>query len=99
MFGHLPGLPHINNEGFYDVVLEKRGAIAPLAPPLATPPGLFLFFVLCFLGGLLLLFLLLVFVFLLLLICLVFELIRINARTQYTHARNCSDAIGQRCHV
>ena len=37
MFGHLPGLPHINNEGFYDVVLEKRGGNCPPSPPLATP--------------------------------------------------------------
>ena len=33
MFGHLPGLPHINNEGFYDVVLEKRGGNCPPSPP------------------------------------------------------------------
>ena len=37
MFGHLPGLPHINNEGFYDVVLEKRGGNCPPSPPLAMP--------------------------------------------------------------
>ena len=37
MFGHLPGLPHINNEGFYDVVLEKRGGNCPPSPPLPTP--------------------------------------------------------------
>ena len=40
MFGHLPGLPHINNEGFYDVVLEKRGGNCPPSPPLATPLAL-----------------------------------------------------------
>ena len=33
MFGHLPGLLHINNEGFYDVVLEKRGGNCPPSPP------------------------------------------------------------------
>ena len=37
MFGHLPGLPHIKNESFDDVVLEGN---CPPSPPLATPLAL-----------------------------------------------------------